>query len=106
MTMDAGPQSKAAMAAGASGSSQKSDRRRNMILLGIGLGLLVRLLRDPRFYTYAITAVIVLVTGGKAAKENQTKSFQRLVEWNKRQTQRLEHTVKETAHDVKEALPG
>ena len=41
MTMDAGPQSKAAMAAGASGSSQKSDRRRNMILLGIGLGLVV-----------------------------------------------------------------
>ena len=106
MTMDAGPQSKAAMAAGASGSSQKSDRRRNMILLGIGLGLVFRVLRDPRFYTYAITAVILLVTGGKAARENQTRSVQRLVEWNKRQTQRVEHKVKEVTQDVKEALPG
>ena len=106
MTMDVGPQSKAAVTSGASGSSQKSDRRRNMILLGIGLGLVLRVLRDPRFYTYAITAVILLVTGGKAARENQTKSIQRLVDWNKRQTQRVEHKVKETAHDVKEALPG
>ena len=94
------------MAAGASGSSQKSDRRRNMILLGIGLGLVLRVLRDPRFYTYAITAVILLVTGGKAARENQTRSVQRLVEWNKRQTQRVEHKVKEVTQDVKEALPG
>jgi len=77
-----------------------------MILAGIAVGLLMRVLRGRRFYPYAITAIIVLVTGSKAAKENQTKSFQRLVEWNKRQTQRLEHTVKETAHDVKEALPG
>jgi hypothetical protein len=77
-----------------------------MILLGIGLGLVLRVLRDPRFYTYAITAVILLVTGGKAARENQTRSVQRLVEWNKRQTQRVEHKVKETARDVKEALPG
>jgi len=106
MTIDVKPGSKAAGASGASGSSGNSGRQRNMILLGIGLGLLVRLLRDPRFYTYAITAVIVLVTGGKAAKENQTKSVQRLVDWNKRQTQRLEHTVKEAAHDVKGALPG
>jgi hypothetical protein len=77
-----------------------------MILLGIGLGLVFRVLRDPRFYTYAITAVILLVTGGKAARENQTRSVQRLVEWNKRQTQRVEHKVKETAQGVKDALPG
>jgi hypothetical protein len=77
-----------------------------MILLGIGLGLVMRVLRDRRFYTYAITAIIVLFTGGKAAKENQTRSVQRLVEWNKRQTQRVEHKVKEAAHEVKEARPG
>jgi hypothetical protein len=77
-----------------------------MILLGIGVGLVMRILRDRRFYTYAITAVLVLITGSKAARENQTKSINRLVEWNKRQTQRFEHTVKETAHEVKEALPG
>ena len=106
MTMDVGQQSKAAVTSGASGSSPKSDRRRNMILLGIGLGLVLRVLRDPRFYTYAITAVILLVTGGKAARENQTRSVQRLVEWNKRQTQRVEHKVKEVTQDVKEALPG
>ena len=106
MTMDVGPQSKAAMASGASGSSPKSDRRRNMILLGIGLGLVLRVLRDPRFYTYAITAVILLVTGGKAAKANQSRSIERLIEWNKRQTQRVEHKVKEATRDVKEALPG
>jgi len=77
-----------------------------MILAGIAVGLVVRVLRDRRFYTYAIIAIIVLVTGGKAARENQTKSIQRLIDWNKRQTQRLEHTVKETAHEVKDALPG
>lgn len=77
-----------------------------MILLGIGLGLVMRVLRDRRFYTYAITAIIVLVTGGKAAKENQTRSLQRLIEWNKKQTQRVEHKVKDAAHEVKEALPG
>src|ERR1700746_2641896 len=102
MTMDVGPQSKAAMPSGGSGSSKKADRRRNMILLGIGLGLVLRVLRDPRFYTYAITAIILLVTGGKAAKENQSRSIERLVEWNKRQTQRVEHKVKETAQGVKE----
>jgi hypothetical protein len=77
-----------------------------MILLGIGLGLVLRVLRDPRFYTYAITAVILVVTGGKAAKANQSRSIERLIEWNKRQTQRVEHKVKEATHDVKEALPG
>jgi hypothetical protein len=109
MTMDVGPQSQAAVTSGASAparSSQKSGRQRNMILLGIGLGLVLRVLRDPRFYTYAITAVILVVTGGKAAKANQSRSIERLVEWNKRQTQRVEHKVKEATHDVKEALPG
>jgi hypothetical protein len=109
MTMDVGPQSKAAVTSGAgapAGSSPKASRQRNMILVGIGLGLVLRVLRDPRFYTYVITAVILLVTGGKAAKENQSRSIERLVEWNKRQTQRVEDKVKEATHDVKEALPG
>jgi hypothetical protein len=109
MTMDVGPQSKAAVTsrAGApAGSSPKASRQRNMILVGIGLGLVLRVLRDPRFYTYVITAVILVVTGGKAAKENQSRSFERLIEWNKRQTQRVEDKVKEATHDVKEALPG
>jgi hypothetical protein len=109
MTMDVGPQSKAAVTSGAgapAGSSPKASRQRNMILVGIGLGLVLRVLRDPRFYTYVITAVILVVTGGKAAKENQSRSFERLIEWNKRQTQRVEDKVKEATHDVKEALPG
>lgn len=107
MTIDVRPEP------GAAASSRNAGRRKNMILAGIGLGLVLRVLRDRRFYTYAITAIIVLVTGSKAAKQNQTRSIQRLVEWNKRQTQRLEHTVKEAAHEVKEtahevkgALPG
>jgi hypothetical protein len=104
MTIDVRPEPGAAATSGR--SSQNSGRRKNMILLGIGLGLVMRVLRDRRFYTYAITAIIVLVSGGKAAKENQTRSLQRLVEWNKRQTQRVEHKVKDAAHDVKEALPG
>src|ERR1700751_4230059 len=109
MTMDVGPQSKAAMTSGAgapAGSSQKSARQRNMILLGIGLGLVLRVLRDPRFSTYVITAIILLFTGGKAAKQNQSRSLERLIEWNKRQTQRVEHKVKEATHDLKDALPG
>jgi hypothetical protein len=109
MTIDVGPQSKAAATSSASapgGSAQKGNRQRNMILFGIGLGLVFRVLRDPRFYTYAITAIILVVTGGKAAKANQSRGIERLVEWNKRQTQRVEHKVKEAAQDVKDALPG
>ena|SRR5215472_19246162 len=101
MTIDARPEPGAPAR-----SSPSGGRRKNMILAGIAVGLVVRVLRDRRFYTYAIIAIIVLVTGGKAARENQTKSIQRLIDWNKRQTQRLEHTVKETAHEVKDALPG
>ena len=97
MTIDVRPEPGAAAAR----SSQNAGRRKNMILAGIAVGLLMRVLRDRRFYTYAIVAIILLVTGGKAAKENQTKSIQRLIDWNKRQTQRLEHTVKETAHEMK-----
>jgi hypothetical protein len=104
MTIDVRPEPGAAATSGR--SSQNSGRRKNMILLGIGMGLVLRVLRDRRFYTYAITAIIVLVTGSKAAKENQTRSLQRLVEWNKKQTQRVEHKVKDAAHEVKEALPG
>jgi|SRR5215831_2501022 len=103
MTIDVRPERKAD---GASAGPSRDKRRQSMILVGIGLGLLIRLLRDPRFYTYAITLIIVLVTGGKAARENQARSIERLVEWNKRQTKRLEHTVKDAAHDVKDALPG
>ena len=102
MTIDVRPEPGAAAAR----SSQNAGRRKNMILAGIAVGLLMRVLRDRRFYTYAITAVIVLVTGGKAAKENQARSVQRLVDWNKRQTQRLEHTAKEAVHNVKGTLPG
>ena len=97
MTIDVRPEPGAAAAR----SSQIAGRRKNMILAGIAVGLIMRVLRDRRFYTYAIVAIILLVTGGKAAKENQTKSIQRLIDWNKRQTQRLEHTVKETAHEMK-----
>jgi hypothetical protein len=86
-------------------------------LAGIGLGLLVRLLRYCRFYTYAITAVIVLVTGGKAANENRARSIERLIAWEKRQSQvlegevkrqskRLERKAKREVKKVKEALPG
>jgi hypothetical protein len=101
MTIDVRP--KAGRSAPA-GSSQNAGRRKNMILLGIGVGLVMRVLRDRRFYTYAITAILVLVTGSKAAKENQTKSLQRLVDWNKRQTQRFEQTVKDTAHDMQHTV--
>jgi hypothetical protein len=100
MTIDVRRESGTAKAP--AGSSQNAGRRKNMILMGIGVGLVMRVLRDRRFYTYAITAILVLVSGSKAAKENQTKNLNRLVEWNKRQTQRLEHKVKETAHEVKE----
>jgi hypothetical protein len=101
MTIDVRPEPGAAATSG--GSSQNTGRRKNMILLGIGLGLVIRVLRDRRFYTYAITAIIVLVTGGKAAKENQSRSVQRLIDWNKRQTQRVQHKVKDAAHEVKDA---
>jgi hypothetical protein len=77
-----------------------------MILVGIGVGAAYRLLRDHRFHISVVTAAIGVAAIGHIAKENNTRSMERLVAWAKKQDARLEHKVKQVGSDAKKALPG
>jgi len=100
MTMDVRPERNAARPAQAGG------RRRNMIMVLIGLGAVVRLLRSHRFHISAVTLAIGAAAIGHIAKENNARSMERLVAWAKKQDARLEHKAKHLEGQVKSALPG
>jgi hypothetical protein len=100
MTMDVRPGRNAAGPAGTGG------RQRKMILVWIGLGTVYRLLRSHRFHISAVTLVIAAAAIGRVAKENNTRSMERLVAWAKKQDARLEHKAKHVEGKVKGALPG
>jgi hypothetical protein len=100
MTMDVRPGRNAAGPAGTGG------RQRKMILVWIGLGTVYRLLRSHRFHISAVTLVIAAAAIGRVAKENNTRSMERLVAWAKKQDARLEHQAKHVEGKVKGALPG
>jgi hypothetical protein len=100
MTMDVRPGRNAAGPAGTGG------RQRKMILVWIGVGTVYRLLRSHRFHISAVTLVIAAAAIGHMAKENNTRSMERLVAWAKKQDERLEHKAKHVEGKVKGALPG
>ena len=84
----------------------RGARKRNMIMVWIGLGTLYRMLRNHRFHISVVTAAIGLAAIGHIAKENNTRTMQQLVAWAKKQDARLEHKVKQVESDAKKALPG
>ena len=63
-------------------SKKHTDNR--IVLLGIGLSAVARLLRDPGFQARVITGIIGLAVLGRAVRENQARTVQRLIAWDKR----------------------
>jgi hypothetical protein len=57
-------------------------------MLGIGLGVVARLLRDPRFQARVITGVIGLAVLRRAVRESEAHTVERLVAWDKRRQTR------------------
>jgi hypothetical protein len=63
-------------------SKNHNDDR--MVLMGIGLAVVARLLRDPGFQARVITGIIGLAVLQRAMKESQARTVQRLIAWDKR----------------------
>jgi queuine/archaeosine tRNA-ribosyltransferase len=106
MTIDVRPQGNGTASARTPSGSAQGSSQRKMILVGIGAGAVYRLLRSHRFHVSAVTIAIGAAAIGHIAKENNTKSMERLVAWAKKQDERLEHKVKQVGSDAKKALPG
>lgn len=64
-------------------------------MLLIGLGVVSRLLRDPRFQAQAITVALGLAVLKRAAQENGTLNFERLSGFFEGNRLRLEDKAKE-----------
>ena len=62
----------------------KNSNGNRVVLLGIGLSAVARLLRDPGFQARVITGIIGLAVLGRAARESQARTAQRLIAWDKR----------------------
>ena len=58
--------------------------KNRIVLLGIGLSVVARLLRDPGFQARVITGIIGLAVLGRATRESQARTVQRLIAWDKR----------------------
>jgi hypothetical protein len=107
MTMDVRPERNATTSARTpAGPARAGGRQRKMILVWIGVGAVYRLLRSHRFHISAVTLAIAAAAIGRIAKENNTRSMERLVAWAKKQDARLEHKAKHVEGQVKGALPG
>ncbi len=78
--------------------ARMADRQRQMILLGIGLGAVLRLLRTPGFQALAITGAVGLAVLGRAVKESNARALQRLIAWEREQDQRIERKAREALH--------
>ena len=63
---------------------QVSKNDNDIVLLGIGLSAVARLLRDPGFQARVITGIIGLAVLGRATRESQARTVQRLIAWDKR----------------------
>jgi hypothetical protein len=62
----------------------KNHNGNRIVLLGIGLSVVARLLRDPGFQARVITGIIGLAVLGRATRESQARTVQRLISWDKR----------------------
>jgi hypothetical protein len=89
----AGRPPRANIAAGGNGSSARpgdSGFAGRAALGLVGLGVVVHVLRNPRFYQRVIVGAIVLRALRGLGQEKRTSAFERLAAWNKRQVQLLE----------------
>jgi hypothetical protein len=72
------------------GRSRQVRRSQRMAILRIGLGILL----SRRFHELVICAVIALAALAGLARENQTRTWARLVAWDRRQNLRHQRTAK------------
>ena len=64
--------------------ASKNHNDNRIVLMGIGLAVVARLLRDPGFQARVITGIIGLAVLQRAMKESQARTVQRLIAWDKR----------------------
>ena len=60
----------------------------------VGLGVVVHVLRNPRFYQRVIVGAIVLAVLRGLGQQSRASAFARLAAWNKQQVQMLEREAK------------
>ena len=65
----------------------------------IAVAVLIQMLRSRRFYERAAVAAVVLAALASLNRESSAKAVASLVNWAKRQDERLEHKVKAAVTD-------
>ncbi len=102
----AGEPPRVSAAAGTSGPLPRpgAPGRGNRVTWGlVALGLVRQVLGSRRFYERVAVAVIVLRSLSGIGQENTASMTARLVAWNKREMQRLEHKAEREARAVRGA---
>ena len=88
------------IAAGGSGSPARPGNSgfAGRAALGlVGLGVVVHVLRNPRFYQRIIVGAIVLGALRGLGQENRASAFEQLAAWNRRQVKILQHQAERQA---------
>jgi hypothetical protein len=76
--------------------SQSASRQRDLVMLGVGLGAVVHLLRNPRFHAAVITGVIGLGALLRLSGEASARALERFLAWEEqpyRRSQRKARTA-------------
>ena len=73
--------------------SWPANRKRQAVIIAIGVTAIGRLPRDPGFQRGVIVAAIVLAAVIGMARNSKNASFERLVAWDARQKARAVHTA-------------
>ena len=67
----------------------------------VRLSMVSQALRSRRFYERIVVVVVVLRALGQMGQENRASTMARLVAWNKREIERLEHKAEHEARALK-----
>ncbi len=73
--------------------SWPANRKRQAVIIAIGVTAIGRLPRDPGFQRLMIVAAVVLAAVIDMARNGKNASFERLVAWDARQKARAAHTA-------------
>jgi hypothetical protein len=72
-------------ASDAPATPSQANRRRDAVMLGVGMGAVARLLRDPRFHAAVITGVIGLGALAALCRDAGVHGLKRLIAWERQQ---------------------
>ena len=96
----------AAASRGPARSSRISGRDNRMAWRLIGLAMLGQMLRSRPFYERVVFAAVALGALSTLSQENRARAFARLVAWNERQVQLLEHKAEREAKRLARKAKG